>query len=438
MLVLLNFSARLTVGQEPSDNLSPSYYKVEPIKTFDITEIPTVSINDYTRINDTFVLDFNVTNVRELPEGSIAVELPNDRIGIKLANGSTNVLPVGSTIVERASDEITAIFSNWTKAVISVKNQSAIIGVPEVVKIPIEDAMTKAKFSQSIDNLDAYKVTMVSTELQKTELQENIISYSVDWGDGTMGTYNASRAAISHTYKHSGTYVQTFTITDCFGMTYTFEKNYTVHYEGHLSHTYLLLKEYKGPIATTASAGIGATLLGLVAFTETGKYKFLAFLSLLMPLYTRIQKEDVLDQFVRGQIYGYIRTNPGVHYNQIRRGIDIKNGTLSYHLRVLEKTELIKSRREGVRYRAFYPSGIRFPKEERYRLTELQTEILEVIKKHDGIKQKEIAKILHKKPQVINYNVKVLRQADLINVRKIGRKTLCYYNESFDTEGFGE
>ena len=63
---------------------------------------------------------------------------------------------------------------------------------------------------------------------------------------------------------------------------------------------------------------------------------------------------------------------------------------------------------------------------------------MEVIKKHDGINQKEIAKILHKKPQVINYNVKVLRQADLINIRKIGRKTQCYYNESFDTEVLGE
>ena len=59
-------------------------------------------------------------------------------------------------------------------------------------------------------------------------------------------------------------------------------------------------------------------------------------------MYTRIQKDDELDKFVRGQIYGYIKTNPGVHYNKIRREIDIKNGTLSYHLRVLEKTELIK------------------------------------------------------------------------------------------------
>lgn len=215
-------------------------------------------------------------------------------------------------------------------------------------------------------------------------------------------------------------------------------QNYTVKYEGHLLHTYLWVKEYKEPVAATASTGIGTTLAGLIIFTETGKYKFLALLSFLIPLYTHIQKEDVLDQFVRGQIYGFVKTNPGVHYHEIMKKLDMKNGTLSYHLKVLEKTEMIKSRREGLRYRAFYPVGMKFPEEERYRLTELQINILKIIKEHRGISQKEIAKILNEKPQVINYNIKVLRQAELINMRKHGRKTSCYPKDKpADTEGFG-
>jgi predicted transcriptional regulator len=118
--------------------------------------------------------------------------------------------------------------------------------------------------------------------------------------------------------------------------------------------------------------------------------------------------------------------NPGVHYNQIRRGMGIKNGTLSYHLSVLEKTELIKSRREGLKYRAFYPTGMKFPKKERFRLTELQIKIINVIKNYEGITQKDIAKQLGQKPQTINYNIKVLEQAELIQVVKRGRKTCIY------------
>jgi predicted transcriptional regulator len=188
------------------------------------------------------------------------------------------------------------------------------------------------------------------------------------------------------------------------------------------------VKKNKEPVTVTTTS-VSVLAIGLFALTETGKYKLLALLPLLIPMYTRIQKEDVLDQFVRGQIFGYIKTNPGVHYNQIRRGIDVKNGTLSYHLSVLEKTELIKSRREGVRYRAFYPTNMRFPKEQRFRLTEFQIKIIDVIKENAGINQKQIAKKLGKKPQTINYNIKVLEQADLINVVKKGRKTTCYYRE---------
>lgn len=437
-LVFINVSAKLNIGQLTPNNIYVSYHQTDITKIVNVTQLPTIHLDNYSKVNSTFKLNFYVTNVKELPEGSIAVQLPNDLIGIKLKNGSTSILPIGSNIVDEPIDKDSSMFSSWTTAVISVSNENSIIGVPKIVNVTIGDFVTNAKYSQSVDDLDSYKVTMVATELKKTEVQDNIVSYSVDWGDGTQETYDSSKTKVTHIYKKSGTYVQTYNVTDAFGISYTFEKEYTVNYEGHLSHLYLLVKEYKTPIITTTSAGIGATLLGLVAFTETGKYKFLALLSLLMPLYTRIQKEDVLDQFVRGQIYGYIKTNPGVHYNQIRRGIDIKNGTLSYHLRVLEKTELIKSRREGLRYRAFYPISMRFPKNERYRLTELQTDILKVIKKHNGINQKGIAKILHKKPQVINYNIKVLRQAELINMRKHGRKTRCYPNESDDTEVLGE
>ena len=218
-------------------------------------------------------------------------------------------------------------------------------------------------------------------------------------------------------------------VKDDFGITHQLQQNYTVEYEGHLLHTYYLLEENKEPVAVSTSTGLSALAIGLIALTETGKYKFLALLPLIIPLYTRIQKEDVLDQFVRGQIFGFIKTNPGVHYNQIRRGMDIKNGTLSYHLSVLEKTELIKSRREGLKYRAFYPTGMKFPKNERFRLTELQIRILDIIKQRNGINQKEIAIEIGKKPQTINYNIKVLKLADLIEVVKKGRKTICYPKE---------
>jgi predicted transcriptional regulator len=93
---------------------------------------------------------------------------------------------------------------------------------------------------------------------------------------------------------------------------------------------------------------------------------------------------------------------------------------------MLEKTGMIKSRKEGLRYRAFYPTGMKFPEKERYRLTELQLNIIKTIKENEGISQKEIAKKLNVKHQTINYNVKALQQTGLISLSKKGRKTSCY------------
>ena len=343
------------------------------------------------------------------------------RIAIKYSNEEVSILPHGSNITYY-NDE----------PVVSITNQSAVLKVSEVAIFSIENLTKTATFDQSIGELDSYKVNIVFNELNNEILSDNIANYSVDWGDDSSEIYTAETTTISHVYTKSGSYSLTVNVNDDFGFKHQLEQSYRVKYEGHLLHTYFLLEKNKEPVAVVSSTSMSVLAMGLIAFTETGKYKFLALLPLLIPMYTRIQKEDVLDQFVRGQIYGYIKTNPGVHYNQIRRGIDIKNGTLSYHLRVLEKTELIKSRREGLRYRAFYPTSMKFPKVERFRLTELQISILDVINKNSGIDQKEIANKLDKKPQTINYNIKVLEQAGLIEVRKLGRRTGCYPKENID------
>jgi DNA-binding MarR family transcriptional regulator len=363
-----------------------------------------------------------------LPSDSIAVQLPDNRIGLKFGNGTVSMLPLGSMVMYSGSN-----MSQGYTAVISVEDESMFFGVNKVVTLPVESFTSTAGYSQSVDALDTYRVEVVINQLSDLDVQSTIERYSVDWGDGTRDTYAADQTMPSHIYKKSGDYSQTFAVTDSFGNTYTIKQRYTVEYEGHLRHSYLWVREYKEPVAVSTSVGFSALFAGLVVLTESGKYKFLALLLLAIPLYTRISKEDVLDQFVRGQIYGYIKTNPGVHYNEIRRGIGVKNGTLSYHLRVLEKTELVKSRREGIRYRAFYPTGMKFPQQERFRMTDLQIKIMDVIQSHEGITQKEIARTLDEKPQTINYNIKVLAQAGLIEVLKQGRKTICYATVDSET-----
>jgi predicted transcriptional regulator len=404
---------------------SDRYYSIsienDSLKATEFDALYSSIINDNDLESYSIEMNGQLLDLIELPFNSIAVQLPNERIVIKYSNEEVSILPYGSNITYYDD-----------KPVINVVNQSIVLSVSDIVSLPLENITKTAIFHQSIKKLDNYQVDIEFIELEKSILRNYILNYSINWGDGTNNYYDNETIATSHVYKKSGSYTFILCIKDDFGFSHEFEQNLNVEYEGTLLHSYLWVQKNKEPVAYVTSTSVGVMVLGFLVFTETGKYKLLALFTLLIPLYMRIQKEDVLDQFVRGQIYGYIKTNPGVHYNQIRRGIDVKNGTLSYHLRVLEKTELIKSRREGVRYRAFYPTGMKFPEVERFRLTELQMKILEILEKKGGINQKEIAQQLHKKPQTINYNIKVLEQAGLLEVKKSGRKTVCFLKKNID------
>ena len=378
-------------------------------------------------------IGYNVTHAVELPSNVSVIELPNNRIVLESSDRS---FLFSGSIIESGMN-FTIFHDNY--AVVGVPELGSLIGVSTPI-INSSMIVTDATFVQSIDFLDEYKVKVVFPNLYTTRIARYISSYSIDWGDGSgITTYAPAQITPSHIYTSSGTYTQKYYITSISDQNIGYNRtdllyalNYSVNNEGVLLHTFFVVKANPAPVAATSIGTI--TLLGF-ALTETGKYKLLTSLALLFPMFTRIQKDDVLDQFVRGEIYGFIKTKPGVCYNEIMKKLDMRNGTLSHHLHMLEKTEMIKSRREGIRYRAFYPAEIKFPQEERYRLSDFQLKILKIVKEDEGIQQKDIAKKLGKKPQTINYNIKILQQAGLIKVRKKGRETGCYIlKESSDNQ----
>jgi predicted transcriptional regulator len=175
------------------------------------------------------------------------------------------------------------------------------------------------------------------------------------------------------------------------------------------------------PFLFIAFVGTGLSLAAFFGATEIG---YLALISLFLPLYVRLKKKDVLSHFTRGQIFGYIQANPGAHYNAIIQYLGLQNGVGAYHLKVLEREGYIKSFRDGI-YKRFYPKTMRIP-EKRLHLSRIQRDILGQIQKHPGITQKQIAKLLEESKQVINYNVKVLENANLIRMERIGRESACF------------
>ncbi len=164
-----------------------------------------------------------------------------------------------------------------------------------------------------------------------------------------------------------------------------------------------------------------------VASTESAGFSL--FNIFAFPLYSRIKKDEVLDHFVRGQIYGYIVSNPGKHYNSIREKLQVTNGTLSYHLRTLEVQGFIKSRKESI-YRRFYPIEMKFPRDKGVKLSDMQITILAALRRRPAPTQKDIAGDLGISQQVASYNLRILARKGFVQVRKEGRKRMYYPDDS--------
>jgi predicted transcriptional regulator len=174
-------------------------------------------------------------------------------------------------------------------------------------------------------------------------------------------------------------------------------------------------------VAAVAGGAIG--IFAVIGSTEIGKYKFLSF---ILPLYTKLNRDEILDHYIRGKIHGYILANPGDNYNSIRKALDIPNGSFAYHLRVLERESMIKSRRDGV-YKRFYPVGMRIPSKGK-QLKEIQRLILKKVKETPGISQTDIASFLGLASSTIHYHIQILIGANMIEPRRKGRKVRYFLN----------
>jgi WD40 repeat protein/DNA-binding MarR family transcriptional regulator len=176
-------------------------------------------------------------------------------------------------------------------------------------------------------------------------------------------------------------------------------------------------------LTLTVALGLGA----IVVATESGKYKLLSLL--FIPLYSRINKDAALDHETRGMIRGCIIADPGIHYSEIIRRLDLRNGTAAYHLQTLEREGIIKSRNDG-RFRRFYPSEMKFIGSH-VRPTKLQKIILETIQEKEGPSQIDIAKTLDISYAIVHREIKRMALIGMIRLQRHGISMKCFLAEEW-------
>ena len=139
----------------------------------------------------------------------------------------------------------------------------------------------------------------------------------------------------------------------------------------------------------------------------------LIILIVVVIIYSRIKKRNVLKNPIREIIYNYIKEHPGVHGERIRKKLEMSDGTLRHHLRKLQKTGFIHTKKDG-RYRYFYTAESRNLQP----LTPIQRIIVKtILEKPKSIR--DIAEELGKERQVVGYHRDNLVDMGLLKNEKV-------------------
>jgi len=336
----------------------------------------------------------SIVYIRDIPDNESRYETHNLSIKVKLIHDS--IAPPSTTKVDA--------------------------GLPGVYTIPYRASGVNVTFSGATVNSSGKVIRM--------EWDYNADGV-VDWSYSPTGCQSGTTCAVpttNYVYHNESMYNAIFCAVDSSGNSNCDVKKVQI------------MKEQKPAVATypqsviialavsiVSISGIIISALVIASLSEATKYSIMALI--LVPLYTRLKKEEMLDNYTRGEIRGYIVANPGAHYSRIKRDLSLNNGTLIYHLTTLEREGFIYSHRDDY-YRRFYPRG-RKPRPGA-NLTTVQETIIETLLDNPGLSAEDLALRLNKSRKVTNYHLVWLRRWGLIEAKDDGRKktyTVIYEDE---------
>jgi predicted transcriptional regulator len=139
-------------------------------------------------------------------------------------------------------------------------------------------------------------------------------------------------------------------------------------------------------------------------------------------LYARVPKDRVLEHEGRDRVYQLVQAEPGVSTNRLAAVVDFGWSTLTYHLRVLERTEKIVSVRDGRHKRFFDRESGRFANGRKTLVSVLKNsatlDIARYILEQPGVTQKDVGTRFGLAPSSVHWHVNRLSEAELVEKQR--------------------
>ncbi|MCK9580387.1 MAG: winged helix-turn-helix transcriptional regulator [Methanoregula sp.] len=204
---------------------------------------------------------------------------------------------------------------------------------------------------------------------------------------------------------------------------------------GVAAQEYIVQSGYDNPIPAEADARtpVPVTFLALPLWVMLAQFvlfppeiflavKLWAFMGI-----RRVSGGNVLDQGVRARIYNYIRMNPGIHLRGLSSGMQVKMGTLRYHLDMLRQNHKIAVCGDAASVR-FYENNGTYSTDEQHIHKHLRNEttkkILAVLLEHPDATRQDLADAVGVTGPSISWHMKRLEEDTIIISRREGRSTV--------------
>jgi len=143
--------------------------------------------------------------------------------------------------------------------------------------------------------------------------------------------------------------------------------------------------------------------------------------------------EEILAVKTRRDLYEFVRRNPGYHLREVSRSLNLSITLADYHLRFLEKHELITSTMDG-EYKRFYPRSTPGQADQRPALTELERQILAFLRQpvplrvinflmeQEAATHKQILEHVPVSPSTLSHHLKKMQAAGIVDRVELGER----------------
>jgi len=141
----------------------------------------------------------------------------------------------------------------------------------------------------------------------------------------------------------------------------------------------------------------------------------------------RICRSNVLKNTNRGQIYGFINSNPGTYPNEIIKETGLNRGVVGHHLKTLENQNMVESYKVCGKSHYFLNSGT-YEEKEKVLLAELKNErrrrIISEILNYEQITHETLAGRVGVSAPTINWHIRHLKERGIVRADTNGRHTI--------------